>query len=72
MVDSDALARRLLTLSECLTELERPDAADAAALARDSLLRAAVECCFRLPWRLASISRRTWRPLWICIASPTR
>jgi uncharacterized protein YutE (UPF0331/DUF86 family) len=43
MVDSDALARRLLTLSECLTELERPDAADAAALARDSLLRAAVE-----------------------------
>jgi hypothetical protein len=28
MVDSDALARRLLTLSECLTELERPEAED--------------------------------------------
>jgi uncharacterized protein YutE (UPF0331/DUF86 family) len=43
MVDSDALARRLLTLSECLTELERPEAEDPAALARDPMLRAAVE-----------------------------
>lgn len=43
MVDSDAIARRLLSLSECLLELARPGAGDAAALARDSILRAAVE-----------------------------
>jgi uncharacterized protein YutE (UPF0331/DUF86 family) len=43
MVDSDVIARRLLTLAECLTELQRPDAANAASLAGDPLLRAAVE-----------------------------
>jgi uncharacterized protein YutE (UPF0331/DUF86 family) len=43
VIDSDAIARRLLTLGECLNELARPEAADAAALARDPLLRAAVE-----------------------------
>jgi uncharacterized protein YutE (UPF0331/DUF86 family) len=43
MVDSDAIARRLLTLAECLSELARPEAGDVAALARDPLLRAAVE-----------------------------
>jgi len=43
MVDSDVLSRRLLTLAECLSELARPGAADAAALARDPMLRAAVE-----------------------------
>jgi uncharacterized protein YutE (UPF0331/DUF86 family) len=43
MVDSDVIARRLLTLAECLTELQRPEAANAASLAGDPLLRAAVE-----------------------------
>jgi uncharacterized protein YutE (UPF0331/DUF86 family) len=43
MVDSDVLSRRLLTLTECLAELARPGAADPAALARDPMLRAAVE-----------------------------
>jgi uncharacterized protein YutE (UPF0331/DUF86 family) len=43
MVDSDAIARRLLALNECLRELERPGARDAAVLASDTLLRAAVE-----------------------------
>lgn len=43
MVDSDAIARRLLALSECLLELARPGAGDAGTLARDPILRAAVE-----------------------------
>ncbi len=43
MVDSDVLARRLLSLNESLRELARPEASDAQALARDSVLRAAVE-----------------------------
>ncbi len=43
MVDSDAIARRLLALSECLSELARPEAGDAEALASDAVLRAAVE-----------------------------
>jgi uncharacterized protein YutE (UPF0331/DUF86 family) len=43
MVDSDVLARRLLVLNEALRELERPGAADASTLARDAVLRAAVE-----------------------------
>jgi uncharacterized protein YutE (UPF0331/DUF86 family) len=43
MIDADVIARRLLALNECLTELQRPEAADAAALARDQVLRAAVE-----------------------------
>lgn len=43
MLDSDAISRRLLSLSEALGELARPEAGDAAALARDTMLRAAVE-----------------------------
>jgi uncharacterized protein YutE (UPF0331/DUF86 family) len=43
MVDADVIARRVLALNECLSELSRPEAADATALARDRLLRAAVE-----------------------------
>ncbi len=43
MPDGDVISRRLLALSESLRELARPEAADAAALARDSMLRAAVE-----------------------------
>ena len=43
MVDRDVLARRLLVLSECLTELARPEARDPARLAADTVLRAAVE-----------------------------
>lgn len=43
MVDADVVARRLLVLNEALRELERPEAADAACLARDAVLRAAVE-----------------------------
>lgn len=43
MTDPDVVARRLLSLNESLRELQRPDAGDAAALARDPVLRAAVE-----------------------------
>jgi uncharacterized protein YutE (UPF0331/DUF86 family) len=43
MVNPDVLARRILVLRESLAELKRPDASDPQALARDSLLRAAVE-----------------------------
>jgi uncharacterized protein YutE (UPF0331/DUF86 family) len=43
MVEPDVIARRLLSLSEALKELERPAAADARALAGDAVLRAAVE-----------------------------
>lgn len=43
MVDRDIIARRLLSLNEALRELARPDAGDAQALARDTVLRAAVE-----------------------------
>lgn len=43
MVDADVIARRLLSLTECLNELKRPGAGDAAHLASDSVLRAAVE-----------------------------
>jgi uncharacterized protein YutE (UPF0331/DUF86 family) len=43
MVDPDVVARRLLALNEALRELDRPVARDAATLAKDSLLRAAVE-----------------------------
>jgi uncharacterized protein YutE (UPF0331/DUF86 family) len=43
MVDRDVLTRRLLVLAECLRELERPAASDAAKLAADAVLRAAVE-----------------------------
>jgi predicted nucleic acid-binding protein len=43
MVNPDALARRLLALSESLGELSRPDAASVERLATDSVLRAAVE-----------------------------
>jgi hypothetical protein len=39
MVDSDAIARRLLSLSECLNELARPEAGDAAARARGLVRR---------------------------------
>jgi uncharacterized protein YutE (UPF0331/DUF86 family) len=43
VVDPDVVARRLLALNESLKELERPEAAEAAALAANSMLRAAVE-----------------------------
>jgi uncharacterized protein YutE (UPF0331/DUF86 family) len=43
MVDRDVIARRLLSLNEALRELARPDAGNAQALARDAVLRAAVE-----------------------------
>jgi uncharacterized protein YutE (UPF0331/DUF86 family) len=43
MVEPDVIARRLLSLTESLKELERPAAGDARALAGDSILRAAVE-----------------------------
>ena len=43
MVEPDVIARRLLSLSEALKELERPAAADARALAGDAVLRAAME-----------------------------
>ena len=43
MVDADVVARRLLALSESLTELGRPEAGDAHALAASPMLRAAVE-----------------------------
>ena len=43
MVDQDVVARRLLSLSESLRELERPEAGDATALAGNAVLRAAVE-----------------------------
>jgi uncharacterized protein YutE (UPF0331/DUF86 family) len=43
MVDSDVVARKLLSLNEALRELQRPAAADARALAADPVLRAAVE-----------------------------
>ena len=43
MVEPDVVARRLLSLHESLKELEREAAGDAHALARDSILRAAVE-----------------------------
>ena len=43
MVDPQVVARRVLALNESLRELERPSAADPAALASDRVLRAAVE-----------------------------
>lgn len=43
MVNPDAVARRLLILNECLSELARPDAAIPQQLAANSMLRAAVE-----------------------------
>ncbi len=43
MVDGDVIARRLLALGESLEELRRPEAGDAAELARNAMLRAAVE-----------------------------
>jgi len=43
MVNSDALSRRLLALTEALSNLERRGAGDAAVLAADPVLRAAVE-----------------------------
>lgn len=43
MVDPDVVARRLLILNECLTELARPQAAEPQALVADAMLRAAVE-----------------------------
>ncbi len=43
MVEPDVIVRRLLVLNECLKELARPEAGNPAALAADSMLRAAVE-----------------------------
>ncbi len=43
MVDRDVIARRLLILNECLSELSRQEAGDASRLAADTVLRAAVE-----------------------------
>jgi uncharacterized protein YutE (UPF0331/DUF86 family) len=43
MVDPDVVARRLLSLREALDALGRREAGDAAALAADVVLRAAVE-----------------------------
>ena len=43
MVDADRVARKLLSLNEALSELQRPEAADPQALTEDPLLRAAVE-----------------------------
>jgi uncharacterized protein YutE (UPF0331/DUF86 family) len=42
-VDRDVVARRLLVLNECLSELSLPDRGDPQKLASDSVLRAAVE-----------------------------
>ena len=68
MVDPDVVARRLLSLSEALTELERPRASDARALAEDRVLRAAVErwlqvsveACMDVAYHLAS--SEGWTP----------
>ena len=43
MVDPNALSRRLLALTEALSNLEREGASDAGMLAADAVLRAAVE-----------------------------
>jgi uncharacterized protein YutE (UPF0331/DUF86 family) len=43
VVNPDVVARRLLVLNECLTELSRPDAGNPSRLASDAVLRAAVE-----------------------------
>jgi uncharacterized protein YutE (UPF0331/DUF86 family) len=43
VVYADVVAKRLLALREALSELDRPGAGDALALAKDALLRAAVE-----------------------------
>src|SRR5260221_5148833 len=43
VVEPEAITRRVLLLNECLQELMRPDAWNAQAMARDSMLRAAVE-----------------------------
>lgn len=42
-VDRERVTRRLLALHESLRDLERPEAADAARLSTDRVLRAAVE-----------------------------
>ncbi|MGH7282670.1 MAG: type VII toxin-antitoxin system HepT family RNase toxin [Polyangiaceae bacterium] len=43
MVDADVIARRLLALNESLRELGREEASNAAELAANPILRAAVE-----------------------------
>lgn len=43
MIDRDIVARKLLSLSDALRELERPEARDAKALMSNTMLRAAVE-----------------------------
>jgi uncharacterized protein YutE (UPF0331/DUF86 family) len=43
VVDPDVVARRLLSMNEALRELSRVEAGDAAALAANGMLRAAVE-----------------------------
>jgi uncharacterized protein YutE (UPF0331/DUF86 family) len=43
VIDRNVVARRLLILSESLQELARPGAGDPVALAKDRMLRAAVE-----------------------------
>lgn len=68
MVDSDVVARRLLSLNEALEQLDATGAGDAAKLAREPILRAAterwlqvaVEACIDVAYHV--VADRGWTP----------